>query len=93
MTRRIHAALLLGAGCFVGITIAFFGIYVGRLCLSGFPPLDVQHDRQVFASHVFPIAAIGASIFGSSAELVGKTLLTDGRSRTLDFTHCSENEP
>jgi hypothetical protein len=63
MIRRITGALLLGAVCFGGITVAFFGIYVARLYASGFPPLDVQLDRQVFASHVFPIAAMGASIF------------------------------
>jgi hypothetical protein len=67
--RRIVRALLWGALCFVGITSVFAGLYVVRLYASGFPPLDVQHDRERFAIHVLPIAAMGATIvfFGSLA--------------------------
>lgn len=76
MKLRSVRSLVWASLCFIVVTSVFFCIYIARLFASGFPPLDVQLDRERFVSHVFPIAWLCATVvfFGrlsSRAERFG----------------------
>jgi len=60
--RRFVRSLVWASLCFVVVTIVFLCIYLARLFASGFPPLDVDLDRERFVNHVFPIAWLCATV-------------------------------
>ncbi len=62
MKRRFVRSLVWASLCFVMVTIVFLCIYLARLFASGFPPLDVDLDRERFVNHVFPIAWLCATV-------------------------------